>query len=90
MPGSPEGGSFSNPEVRGEILGGSLDEVTVRVDEDYCVGHGRCEQLAPGVFYVDRENGNIARVIAEELTDDLMTQAQQAEAGCPAEAIIIE
>ena len=62
--------------------------VTVRVDADLCVGHGRCYALAPDVFGAD-EFGH-AIVLEERVPAALEAQARIGAENCPEQAITIE
>lgn len=60
-----------------------------RIDTDKCTGHGRCYTLAPEVFGEDDE-GNGTVIFLGELSGDLLSSAQLAEANCPESAVSIE
>ena len=62
--------------------------VTVRVDPDLCVGHGRCYVLAPDVFGTD-EFGHCV-VLEEQVPDALTADARTGAENCPEQAITIE
>jgi ferredoxin len=62
--------------------------VTVRVDADLCVGHGRCYVLAPDVFDAD-EFGHCI-VLEEQVGAPLEAQARMGAENCPEQAITIE
>jgi len=62
--------------------------VTVRVDADLCVGHGRCYALAPDVFGAD-EFGHCV-VLEEQVGAGLESQARMGADNCPEQAITIE
>ncbi|MDQ1479876.1 MAG: ferredoxin [Actinomycetota bacterium] len=62
--------------------------MTVRVDTDLCVGHGRCYALAPDVFGAD-EFGH-AVVLEEQVAAALEAQARLGAENCPEQAITIE
>ena len=61
--------------------------VTVRVDADLCVGHGRCYVLAADVFGTDEFGHSI--VLEEEIDESLRGQAQIGADNCPEQAITI-
>jgi ferredoxin len=61
--------------------------VTVRVDADLCVGHGRCYVLAPDVFGTDEFGHSI--VLEEQIGEGLRAQAQIGADNCPEQAITI-
>ena len=58
------------------------------VDKDICIGCELCSQIEPNVFRMDDDG--LAIAIEEELTDDLIETAQEAQENCPVEAIIVE
>ena len=60
----------------------------VRVDDDKCVGHGRCYVLAPDVFE-DDEHGHCV-VKRREVPPELAAQARLGEENCPEAAITLE
>ena len=62
--------------------------MNLRVDGERCVGHGRCYELAPGVFGED-ERGH-CRLLREEVQAELEEQARLGVANCPERAIEIE
>jgi ferredoxin len=57
------------------------------VDEQLCVGHGCCAEVAPQWFELD-ERG-IAHVLVEEIPDEEDPGAQRAMLSCPSEAIYL-
>jgi ferredoxin len=59
----------------------------VMVDEDICIGCGRCEEICPAVFHVDETVGKSA-VIDEEACE-YVGCCEAAEENCPVEAISI-
>jgi len=61
--------------------------VTVRVDADLCVGHGRCYVLAPDVFGTDDFGHSV--VLEEQISESLRAQAQTGADNCPEKAITI-
>lgn len=60
----------------------------VRLDEDACVGHGRCYALAPAVFGAD-EMGR-CEILVPEPAAELEAAARAAVATCPEDALIVE
>ena len=74
------------PRLGGEDTLGRM--VTVRVDADLCVGHGRCYVLAPDVFGTD-EFGHCV-VLEEQVADALAADARVGADNCPEQAITIE
>ncbi|UCE86206.1 MAG: ferredoxin [Deltaproteobacteria bacterium] len=65
-----------------------MGEVRVRLDEDACVGHGRCYEMAPEVYGED-ERGH-CRIEREEVPPELEEAAQIGADNCPERAISIE
>jgi ferredoxin len=64
--------------------------VIVRVQEDVCVGHGRCYVLAADVFGAD-DFGHCVVLVAEIAEGDaLAEQARHGAANCPEQAIVID
>lgn len=59
----------------------------VRVDDERCVGHGRCYALAPDVFAAD-DHGH-CEVLVAEVDGTLLEQARQGESNCPEQAITV-
>ena len=62
--------------------------MTVRVNADLCVGHGRCYALGPDVFGAD-EFGHCI-VLEEQVGAALEGQARMGAENCPEQAISIE
>jgi ferredoxin len=60
----------------------------VRVDEDRCVGHGRCYALAPEVF--DSDDQGHCVVLVAEVPPELEGGARTGAANCPEQAITVE
>ncbi len=58
--------------------------MSIKVDQDACIGCGTCAGLCPDVFKIN-EDGK-AEVISEENLDC----AKNAASGCPVDAIIVE
>ena len=61
----------------------------VRVDQDKCQGHGRCDALAPELFESD-DYGNAHEPGAGVVPPDKEEQARLAAAICPELAVILE
>jgi ferredoxin len=59
----------------------------VRVDEDICIGCGRCEELCPAVFHVPEDIGK-SQVIDPEGCD-WAGCCEAAGENCPTGAIIL-
>lgn len=59
----------------------------VRLDEDACVGHGRCYAIAPDVFDADDQGHCVLRFADEPVPVALIDHARQAVANCPEKAL---
>jgi ferredoxin len=64
--------------------------VKVRLDEEACVGHGRCYSIAPDVFDADDQGHCVLRYADEPVPAQLNRQAHQAVANCPENALSAE
>jgi ferredoxin len=62
--------------------------VKVRVDDDACVGHGRCYALAPDVFDADDQGHSVVRITDQPIPAAFVDQARQAIVNCPENAIV--
>lgn len=60
----------------------------VVVDSAKCTGHGRCYQLAPGLFDEDEQGHSV--VCNPDVAPDLESKARLAQANCPEDAISID
>jgi ferredoxin len=58
-----------------------------KVDESLCDGTGICESICPEVFELQ---GDVAKVIVDEVPKDAEDSAREAEQSCPVDAISIE
>jgi ferredoxin len=61
----------------------------IRVDEQLCVGHGRCYSLEPSVFQSDDDGYPVQRGQAFEVPEGSEDAARRAIANCPEGAISI-
>ncbi|MDF5754269.1 ferredoxin [Spongiactinospora sp. TRM90649] len=60
----------------------------VRIDDRLCQGHGRCYDIAPGLFGEDDEG--YGKVLGDgEVTPELEQAARLAVANCPERAVEI-
>ncbi|MGE0880711.1 MAG: ferredoxin [Acidimicrobiia bacterium] len=57
------------------------------INADICEGHGRCYEIAPSL--VDSDDRGRGTVIAAEISDDQLAEAQEAVRACPEQAISI-
>ncbi|MBF0517424.1 MAG: ferredoxin [Nitrospirae bacterium] len=57
----------------------------VEVDEDTCIGCGRCEEICPAVFFVEEASGK-SQIIDHEACD-YAGCCEAAEENCPVHAI---
>lgn len=53
-----------------------------------CIGCNLCADLYPSVFHINEDG--IAEAIGEDLSVDLLAEAEDAKEQCPNEAIVIE
>ena len=57
------------------------------VDRDLCTGCGLCVDTCPGVFEMDDA---VAKVLVENVPEDLVVACREAVDNCPVEAINIK
>lgn len=57
------------------------------IDKDTCIGCGLCVSICSDIFKMDDDGKAVA--IDEEITDDFMDDAKEAEEQCPVIAIEI-
>jgi ferredoxin len=62
--------------------------VKIVVDWNKCTGLGICESLAPDVFEVN-DAGELELKL-EVISDDQLSEVEEAVAGCPTEALRVE
>ena len=58
------------------------------LNDDLCVGHGRCYAVAPDVYDAD-EQGHCVVKIAGDVPEDLAAQARTGAANCPEDALSV-
>ena len=58
------------------------------IDQETCIGCGRCEEICPAVFHLSETTGK-SEVIDEEACE-FVGCCEAAEENCPVEAITIE
>ena len=63
-------------------------QMTVRVDRERCVGHGRCYVFAPDVFEPDDEG--YSTVLLAEPGPGQHDAVRSAARNCPEQAVIVE
>jgi ferredoxin len=63
--------------------------VRIVVDDGRCQGHGRCYDLAPGVFGADDEGYVVLLVAHGEVPAGLEAHARTAVGNCPERALTI-
>jgi ferredoxin len=61
----------------------------VQIDPGRCQGHGRCYDLAPGVFGED-EDGYGTVLVDGPVPAGLVDDARLAQANCPEDAVVLE
>jgi len=59
------------------------------VDKDTCIGCGLCPSICPDVFSMNDDDGK-AEAITDEISTELIDDAEEAAASCPVEAITVE
>lgn len=57
----------------------------LKVNKDLCIGCGACQAVANEVFEI--EDNGLARVIVDEVPEELREDAMDAKEGCPTSAI---
>lgn len=60
----------------------------VQVDESLCIGCAMCVSMCDSVFAMNDDG--VSEAITSEVSDDLLSDAEEARDCCPVEAIIIE
>lgn len=60
----------------------------VSIDTAKCVGHGMCRLAAPEIFDLSDDDGH-GFVLMEEVPPGLEEAVEQAQRGCPEDAVII-
>jgi ferredoxin len=61
----------------------------VEIDTTACTGHGRCYEVAPGLFAADPESGYGEVTGAGEVGPSEVDAARRAVAVCPEAAIVV-
>lgn len=62
--------------------------MNVTVDEEKCIGCGRCEEICPAVFHLNEATGK-SEVIDPDACE-FVGCCEAAEENCPVEAITLE
>lgn len=58
------------------------------VNQETCISCGLCEGVCPDVFELNEEGKSVT--ILDEIPDEFLSSAQDAESGCPVDAIVVE
>jgi len=58
------------------------------VDKDTCIGCGLCPEVCPEIFQMDDDGKAVAS--PDEVAENLITSAKEAEEQCPVSAISVE
>jgi len=58
------------------------------VDKDTCIGCGLCPEVCPKIFQMDEDGKAVAS--PDEVSENLVSSAKEAEEQCPVGAIIVE
>ncbi len=61
----------------------------VKIDQELCTGHGRCQVLAPRVYKLDSNGYNIDRGKTLDIPPALDAEARKGAKLCPERAISI-
>ena len=61
----------------------------IKVIDENCIGCGQCDAVCDEVFEIDKDTG-IAKIITNEISEELIEKVKSAASGCPTDAIIIE
>lgn len=64
-------------------------DLTVRVDQDVCIGAGQCVFAAPAVF-TQRDEDGVVEVLQEHPPAELVPAVEEAAAVCPASVISVD
>jgi len=59
--------------------------LTIKIDEDECIGCGECSEAAPGTFEVNDDNIAVVKDPGGDAEDIIIESAK----ACPVEAIIV-
>lgn len=62
--------------------------MNIQVDESLCIGCAMCVSMCESVFAMNEDG--ISEVIATEVTDEMMEEAEEARDCCPVDAIVIQ
>ncbi|MBP3887802.1 MAG: ferredoxin [Cellulosilyticum sp.] len=62
--------------------------MNIQVDESLCIGCAMCVSMCESVFAMNEDG--ISEVIANQVTDEMMEEAEEARDCCPVDAIVIE
>jgi ferredoxin len=63
--------------------------VKIALDNDKCVGHGRCYALAPDVYDADDEGHCVLLFPDAPIPADLESKAKLGAANCPEQALTV-
>ncbi len=74
---------MDNPDLK---IQRKIRKLTMRIDQDLCIGAATCVALAPKAWALDDQAKAIILDTAEEETDEVLIEAAK---GCPVMAIII-
>ncbi|MCB2293255.1 ferredoxin [Clostridium algoriphilum] len=58
------------------------------VDKDTCIGCGLCPEVCPEIFEMDEDGKAVAS--SDEVLENLLSSAKDAEEQCPVNAITVE
>ncbi len=58
------------------------------VDKDTCIGCGLCPGVCPEIFQMEEDGKAVAS--SDEVSENLVSSAKEAEEQCPVDAITVE
>jgi len=58
------------------------------VDKDTCIGCGLCPEVCPEIFKMEEDGKAVAS--SDEIVENLVSSAKEAEEQCPVNAITVE
>ncbi|WP_366924174.1 ferredoxin [Metallumcola ferriviriculae] len=59
----------------------------VKINEELCIACGACEGICPDVFKLE---GDVSKVLVDEIPPEFEDEVIEAAEGCPSQAIEVE